>query len=156
MGVQSWMIKSWPIIDWFLPASSDRWPNFWHVNTQIRENSDPSGLRSGETVWLGVVDGKSVGAAWEWSEVRHGVVVLTDPNSIQSNLRFVGIDCGGEDEAVTAVCLNRLTHHLPWQPAVRALLAAANQHPEVAHEHAAASSSAIWTPAEAAAALRAA
>ncbi|MBU6259952.1 MAG: hypothetical protein KGJ30_15440 [Burkholderiales bacterium] len=156
MGVQSWMIKSWPIIDWFLPASSDHWPNFWHVNTQIRENSDASGLRAGETVWLGVVDGKSVGAAWEWSELSPGVVMLTDPNSIQSNLRFVGADRSVHDEAVAIVCLNRLAHHLPWQPAVRAMLAAAHQHPEVTQERPAARPSTIWTPQDEVEALRAA
>ena len=102
------------------------------------------------------IDGKSVGAAWEWSELRPGVVMLTDPNSLQSNLRFVGADHAVLDEAVAMVCLNRLAHHLPWQPAVSALLAAAHQHPEIAQDRSTTPAAIAWTPEHEMAELRAA
>ena len=128
MGLQSWMIKSWPMVEWYLPAEVAEWPAFWHMHTRVRDNGQRTSRRMGDTVWMGVIDGKSVGAAWDWSELRPGVVTLTDPNAIVSNIRFVSGEKTYQEQLVAMVCLNRLTHHLPWQQTVCAILASMQDH----------------------------
>ncbi len=122
MEVQSWMIKSWPTVQWYLPLEADRFPAFRHLCTQVRESTLPGGKRQGETVWMGMLDGEPAGLAWEWAEERPGVVLLADPNSILSNIRFVGQATGGnpapQSPLAVVVALNRIAHQLPWQEAV--------------------------------------
>jgi hypothetical protein len=116
--VQSWMIKSWPTVQWYLPLEADRFPAFKHLCTQVRESTLPGGKRQGETVWMGVLDGEPAGLAWEWAEERPGVVLLADPNSILSNIRFVGHHQAVQSPLAVVVALNRIAHQLPWQEAV--------------------------------------
>jgi hypothetical protein len=116
--VQSWMIKSWPTVQWYLPLEADRFPAFKHLCTQVRESTLPGGKRQGETVWMGVLDGEPAGLAWEWAEERPGVVLLADPNSILSNIRFVGHQQAVQSPLAVVVALNRIAHQLPWQEAV--------------------------------------
>jgi hypothetical protein len=116
------MIKSWPTVQWYLPLEADRFPAFKHLCTQVRESTLPGGKRQGETVWMGMLDGEPAGLAWEWAEARPGVVLLADPNSILSNIRFIG-QPEGHSQAVQSplavvVALNRIAHQLPWQEAV--------------------------------------
>lgn len=113
MEVQSWMIRSWPSVEWYLPAGPDAWPRFSHVGTQVYDHLDTEGRWFGNTVWMGRVNGQTTGAAWEWTEFRHGVVVMTDPNTIVSNLQIrntLGLSL--------TVGLNHIAHSLPWQDAV--------------------------------------
>lgn len=136
MGLQSWMIKSWPIIEWKLPPEMTLWPTLAHANSTVREGTgEHTERRCGETVWIGVVDGQSVGAAWEWVELRPGVVMVSDPNSIVTNLRF--LDAAGSPQAYlpSVVSINRLAHMLPWQPTVAALVAASRAQPEFESFH---------------------
>ncbi len=132
MSVQAWMVKAWPMVEWYLPDATDRWPALWHVQTQVRDGSDRPGRRFGDTVWIGVVNGKSVGLAWDWVELRPGVVMMADPNSVITNLRFLTPQRHYQEHAVAMVSLNRLTHHLPWQDTVVAVLAAETQRIETA------------------------
>lgn len=132
MGIQAWMIKSWPAVEWYLPPEPEDWPAMWHINTQVRDYGQEKGRRFGETVWLGTVDGKSIGAAWEWVELRPGVVMLADQNSIISNIRFVAENSAHLEDLHAVISLNRVTHHLPWQEAVGAVLTTMREHPEVA------------------------
>ena len=116
------MIKSWPTVQWYLPLEADRFPAFRHLGTQVRESTLPGGKRQGETVWMGMLDGEPAGLAWEWAEERPGVVLLADPNSILSNIRFVSPTDGNQPTAqsplAVVVALNRIAHQLPWQEAV--------------------------------------
>ena len=73
---------------------------------------------AGSTVWLGCIAGQHAGLAWEWVELRPGVLMLADPNSITTNLRMVDVAGRRQDELVSTVSLNRLLHQLSWQDAV--------------------------------------
>ena len=133
MGLQSWMIKSWPIIEWKLPIDMGAWPSLVHASTVTRDAGDgPLARRCGETVWIGVVDGKSIGAAWEWVELRTGVVMISDPNSILTNIRFLDENDAYQEPLRALVSMNRLTHVLPWQATVAATLAALPEQPGLA------------------------
>ena len=112
------MIKSWPIIDWFpaIPAEESR--VFLHMGTQVRHEARGGQPLAGSTVWLGGIAGQHAGLAWEWVELRPGVLMLADPNSITTNLRMVDVAGRRQDELVSTVSLNRLLHQLSWQEAV--------------------------------------
>jgi hypothetical protein len=112
------MIRSWPAIEWYLPSDEDRWPAFLHLSTHIRTSPDDAGRSAGDTVWLGHVAGQSVGLAWEWVELRPGVVMMADPNSIITNARFAGPGRGLDDELHALICANRLANLLGWQQVV--------------------------------------
>lgn len=127
------MIKSWPIIEWKLPRDMGAWPALVHASTVAREpSSGPVDRRCGETVWIGVVDGKSIGAAWEWVELRPGVVMISDPNTILTNIRFLDEHDAYQEPLCALVSINRLAHVLPWQATVAAVLAALPEQPGLA------------------------
>ena len=118
MGLQSWMIKSWPIIEWFPATPTEESRAFLHMSTQVRDEPKGAQPRAGSTVWLGIIAGQHAGLAWEWVELRPGVLMLADPNSITTNLRMVDVAGRRQDELVSTVSLNRLLHQLSWQDAV--------------------------------------
>ena len=127
MGLQSWMIKSWPIIDWFPPSPEDEWPSFHHMSTQVRQERRGTEPCVGSTVWVGFIDGVYAGLAWEWVELRSGVVMLADPNSIITNVQVVGADRQATDPLDAIVNLNVILHRLPWQDSVGEVLTSARQ-----------------------------
>ena len=118
MGLQSWMIKSWPIIEWFPSVPAEESRVFLHMSTQVRQESRGAQPLVGSTVWLGSIAGQHAGLAWEWVELRPGVLMLADPNSITTNLCMVDVTGRRQDELASSVSLNRLLHQLPWQEAV--------------------------------------
>lgn len=125
------MIRAWPIVEWVMPQSQEVWPRFWHVSTQVRDQPGSNGLRCGDTIWIGTLGDKSIGVAWEWSEVLPRILVLTDPNMILSNVSFVTEEGEPVDELRVHILHNRLAHYLEWQGPVLSMLAAAQQHPEI-------------------------
>lgn len=125
MGLQSWMIKSWPIIDWFLPPASEQWPGFLHMSTRVTAERRGAQPVAGNSVWVGNVGSAHVGLAWEWVELRPGVLLLADPNSVITNVRFVDKRGRALDPLKALVCVNRIMHQLPWQVAACEVLASA-------------------------------
>lgn len=114
MSVRPWQIHSWPRCEWNLSLDPSEWPTFLHVGTHIDDETDLHGRTSGETVWIAAtMDGKSLAAGWEWTELSAGVIALRDPNTIVSNGASEGIDRP----------LTRLTHTLAWRPMVAHVLA---------------------------------
>ena len=124
MEIQSWMIRSWPPVEWYFPATSGEWPIFSHVGTRVYDQPDAEGRCFGNTVWMGCVNGQTTGAAWEWTEFRVGVLVLSDPNTIISNLQ-----CRSHQGLSDTVALNRIAHALPWQDTVNRVLKSMRDQP---------------------------
>ncbi len=127
MGLQSWMIKSWPIIDWFPPQPDEGWPSFLHMSTHVHQERGGTGPCVGSTVWVGAIDGVYAGLAWEWVELRPGVLMLADPNSIITNLQIM--DAGRLPQGLlgATVSLNTVLHRLPWQKSVCTMVASARE-----------------------------
>jgi len=112
------MIKSWPTVLWYLPQEQAQFPVFRLVGFQLRDTFTADGKRFGETVWVTDGLGAPAGLAWEWAEERPGVLLLADPNTMVSNIRFV-CPQGQQESALRAlISMNRLAHHLNWQRAV--------------------------------------
>jgi len=128
MGLQSWMIKSWPIIDWFLPPATRQWPTFLHMSTRVTADRLGTQPVAGNSVWVGNVGSAHVGLAWEWVELRPGVLLLADPNSVITNVRFVDKRGRTLDALKSLVCVNRILHELPWQQSAVEVLAVSGDH----------------------------
>ncbi len=122
MNIQSWMIKSWATLEWYLPPETDKLPRFNLVGTQIRDDGSATGLRAGDTVWVAEGENADVGLAWEWIEVQPGIVMLADPNSIITNLQFVDSFSAPVSGLARTIAVNRIVHALPWQLPVCAQL----------------------------------
>jgi hypothetical protein len=125
--VQAWMLQSLPIVEWRQGDRAQAWPELRHANTRVREGRGDRVLSFGDTVWLGEVDGQRVGMGWEWIEIRPGVLLLSDPNTICSNLSMLDDDSRPADELKSITMLNNLVHHLQWQGSVHAIIKA-NSH----------------------------
>ena len=125
MGLQSWMIKSWPIIDWFPPQPDEGWPSFLHMSTHVHHERRGTEPCVGSTVWVGAIDGAYAGLAWEWVELRPGVLMLADPNSIITNLQVMDAGRLPKNPLDAAVSLNTVLHRLPWQEKVWTTVASA-------------------------------
>ena len=82
-------------------------------------------------MWLGTVEGESIGVAWEWTELRPGVVLLADPNSIITNVRFLDMARDAKSELHALISANRIANALAWQEPVRAVVQAHRAHPEM-------------------------
>jgi len=100
---------------------------FQHLGTRVNFPDDPMDPAAGQTVWAGHADDGEAGVAWDWVQIARGVVAMSDPMSLVTNLCIVG----GEGEVLTAhesaLVLNKLVHALPWQSEVqRALLVGHN------------------------------
>ena len=122
VNIQSWMIKSWATHEWYLPPQAEQLPHFKHVGTQVRDDGSATGLRAGDTVWMSLDEQWQVGLAWEWVEIKPGMVMLADPNSIITNLQFVDEHQKSVYGLAKTVAVNRLVHALAWQSSVCALL----------------------------------
>jgi hypothetical protein len=114
----------WPAQDLEVSAldSSMLQPAGWDHFATICDPYDPvQGFRAGATVWVLRERDAKAAIAWEWAELREGVVALSDPNSLLSNIQIVGAPVGLEHVDPIGrkrLILNTIVHGLPWQSAV--------------------------------------
>ncbi len=118
-----WSIRAWPPVLW--QAGCDPQLCWRHIGTHVSHPSAFVGASSGQTLWAGSSGDGEAGVAWDWIQLRAGVVAMADPMTVVTNLRLIG----DEGEVLTATesarYLNAIVHALPWQDEVqRALLAA--------------------------------
>jgi hypothetical protein len=123
-AVTPWALRAWPPILW---QAGNRAPaRFQHIGTRIAISGDPLYPPAGQTVWAAHADDGEAGMAWDWVQIANGVVAISDPMSVVTNLRFVG----GEGEVLTAyesaLFLNEIVRTLPWQSEVQRALRACN------------------------------
>ena len=108
-----WSLRAWPPLLW--QAGHACGLQFQHRGTRVTLSGDRAVGRSGQTLWAGRSAGGEAGVAWDWIQIGHGVVAMTDPMSVVTNLRLVG----DEGEVLTAceaaLFLNEIVHTLPWQ-----------------------------------------
>jgi hypothetical protein len=126
----AWMIKTLPPVEWYLPTETVGLPEFTHVDTSIRSGATNSEPASGETIWMASVKGREAALAFEWVELRVGVVMLSDPNSIISNINFLTQDSCYQSPLWSLISLNSLANGWAWQPRVIELVRRARKQPE--------------------------
>jgi len=112
--VSPWSLRAWPPLLW--QAGRSVGLQLHHLGTRVTLCGDPSiGGLAGQTMWGGSSERGEAGVAWDWIQIARGVVAMTDPMSVVTNLRLVG----DEGEVLTAqeaaLFLNEIVHGLPWQ-----------------------------------------
>ena len=90
--------------------------------TRVLSFGDDESPCSGQTLWGDSSPRQSAGVAWDWVEVQSGVVAMSDPLGLVTNLKL--LDDHGEalTHIEVAVQLHQLVHALPWQSEVRRAL----------------------------------
>lgn len=119
MAIPSWHIVTWPTVvadveDW--RSWADR---FRHLGTSVDEDEELPGLQRGQAVWGLDLEGRRIGLAWEWREVRANVVAMDDPMVVLANVEL--LDGAGHclHDGSRLLALHALIHELPWQEEVR-------------------------------------
>lgn len=121
MHIPSWTVACWPQVECYVTPRRRILPRLHHATTTCRTKDE--GLRAGHTTWVGRVGESCVGVAWEWCEIRPGVPVMEDANSVVTNLRF--LDAASEtylEHLQSLVALHRMIHATRWQDAVLSVI----------------------------------
>jgi len=119
----AWIVCAWPPLLW--QASRAPQLHLTHLGTSVLSFGNEAQPCSGQTLWGDASDSLSAGVAWDWIELQRGVVAMSDPLGLVTNLKL--LDDRGEalSNAQTAVRLHQIVHALPWQNEVQRVLAAA-------------------------------
>jgi hypothetical protein len=83
---------------------------------------DGVGIRSGRALWAVPAGESPLGICWEWAEVRPGIVTLTNPLHVHSNVALLSDSGEGLDEARRLLELNNTVHAMNWQREVCAAI----------------------------------
>jgi len=116
----AWIVYAWAPVLWQASAAPEL--HLVHLGTRVLTFGDDDCPCSGQTLWADHSERCAAGVAWDWVEVRHGVVAMSDPLGMVTNLRL--LDAHGEEMNQTqmAVHLHQLVHALPWQSEVKRAL----------------------------------
>jgi len=116
----AWALRAWPPLLWQAGDAGDL--ELTHLGTQVITTPNEPGPCSGQTLWGKADADRAAGLAWDWVEIRRGVVAMADPLGVVTNVRF--IDDHGEvlPDRQLAIRLQQLVHALPWQDEVRRAL----------------------------------
>lgn len=116
----AWTVGAWPPVLW--QPDREAKPHFVHLGTHVSARLSSDWPRTGQCVWGGRAIDSAAGISWDWIEVSEGVIAITDPMMMITNLRLLG----SEGEVLTAhdcaPYLNGIVHGLPWQAEVRRAL----------------------------------
>ena len=109
----AWIVCAWPPLLW--QASRAPQLHLTHLGTRVLNFGDESGPCTGQTLWGDECEDQSAGVAWDWVRLQPGVVAMSDPLGLVTNLKL--LDDHGEalTNLEAAVRLHQLVHALPWQ-----------------------------------------
>ena len=116
----AWIIYAWPPVLW--QANSAPRLHLVHLGTSVSSFGDANGPCTGQTLWGDESRNHATGVAWDWVELREGVVAMSDPMGVVTNLRLIDTQGDELDQMQVAVHLHQLVHALPWQSEVTRVL----------------------------------
>lgn len=114
--MQRWNTLALPDVAW--PQRRSLPARFRHLHTTVEPMEDTVAQEIGYTAWQSVDGGHPVRLGWDWALIDGGVVVVANPMSIHSNLRFTDDSGGPLMECRAVVQLHAIVHALPWQAAI--------------------------------------
>jgi len=88
-----------------------------HVATDA--SMTDSGVFCGTTTWSWPVNSRKAMISWPWTELRPGVVMISDPNLVVWSVRFVHAPGAPTTRAESMILVNRIIHAVEWQPTVQ-------------------------------------
>ena len=122
--VTPWSLRAWPTLLW--QAENGTFVKFEHLGTRVSCPLGGAEPPAGQTVWAAHAADGDAGMAWDWIQIARGVVAMTDPMSLVTNLRMVGAEGCVLTSQQSALVLNELVRALPWQSEVQRALHAAD------------------------------
>lgn len=121
MSIPAWQVITWaprrvPLADWSVMSGRLR-----HLGTSVYVDERGGASPHGQVLWGTERDGAMLGIAWDWGQVVPGVVAMSDPMALLSNI--VLVDDIGEPlpESTRTLHFNRAIYRLDWQRAVLSL-----------------------------------
>ena len=116
----AWIVYAWAPVLWQARSAPDL--HLVHLGTRVLTFGDDDTPCTGQTLWAEQSDKFSAGVAWDWIELRAGVVAMSDPFGMVTNLRLLDDHGAALSQTEVAVQLHQLVHALPWQEEVQLAL----------------------------------
>jgi len=116
----AWIVYAWAPVLW--QASAAPKLHLVHLGTRVLSFGDDDEPCTGQTLWGDNSEQHAAGVAWDWIELRQGVVAMSDPFGMVTNLRLVDTHGDALSHIQVAVHLHQLVHALPWQNEVTRVL----------------------------------
>jgi hypothetical protein len=120
-----WSLRAWPPVLWQAQRAAGL--RLRHLGTRVTAPAMPFGSAAGQTLWAASSDDGQAGLAWDWVQIREGVVAMVDPMTVVTNLRIIGDEGEVLTAAEAALYLNEIVHGLPWQHEVARAIATPTQ-----------------------------
>lgn len=114
ISIQAGRVHAWAACPIPIDALDHVVASLRHLGT-LPVPEDASGRRQGRSIWVGSHAGRPIGLSWRWGEVMPGVLALSDPMSIASNIGFIGRAGAPLGDGERVLYLNTLLHALDWQ-----------------------------------------
>ena len=112
----AWIVYAWAPVLWQASSAPDL--HLVHLGTRVLTFGDDDAPCSGQTLWGDHSERRAAGVAWDWVELRQGVVAMSDPLGVVTNLRLLDVHGEQMNQAQIAVHLHQIVHALPWQSEV--------------------------------------
>lgn len=98
MSIRAWQLVAQQPVEVSLSQWNQVSRTLRHLDTAV--HADSNRPRTGQAVWGTENDSKIVGIAWDWCEVREGIVALSEPMFVQSNVVLLDHDGQLIDDAL--------------------------------------------------------
>jgi hypothetical protein len=118
--VPTWALCAWAPVLW--QASSAPQLHLIHLGTRVLSHGDEGGPCTGQTLWCNDSEQCAAGVAWDWVVLREGVVAMSDPMGVITNLCLLDEDGAALNQTQVAIHLHQVVHALPWQSEVTRML----------------------------------
>jgi len=111
--IPAWIVYAWAPVLWQASSSDKR--RFVHLGTRVLTFGDEKTPSAGQTLWGELSENHPTGIAWDWVEIQDGVVAMSDPFGMITNLRLLDPHGVLFNSGQITVQLHQLVHTLPWQ-----------------------------------------
>lgn len=116
----AWIVYAWAPVLWQASSAEER--RFVHLGTRVLTFGDETSPCTGQTLWGDASENHPTGIAWDWVEIQDGVVAMSDPFGMITNLRLLDAHGALFDDGQITVQLHQLVHTLPWQIEIQRVL----------------------------------
>lgn len=121
MSVPAWQVITWPPSRVSLEHWSALSARLCHLGTSVYVDERGGASPHGQVLWGAEKDGVMLGIAWDWGQVVPGVVAMSDPMALLSNIVLVD-DIGDPlPDSTRTLHFNRAIFRLDWQRTVLSL-----------------------------------
>ena len=116
----AWIIYAWAPVLWQASSADQR--RFVHLGTRVLTSGDEKTPCTGQNLRGEPSENHPTGIAWDWVEIQDGVIAMSDPFGLITNLRLLDTHGVLFDDGQITVQLHQLVHTLPWQIEVQRAL----------------------------------